>query len=132
MQFELTAIVSHGRQRGVHRRAGVDHEQIARREPAREIGEARVLDRIALDVRYEQPDLIALQAARLWRLGGFEIGRKIEVCDHAGCSHGASSACAANRPPLTSSGSWSNSQCQKGTVISGSGRSEMSSSGNAS
>src|SRR5258705_7016281 len=110
MQFELTAIVSHGRQRGVHRRAGVDHEQIASRKPPGEIGKTRVLDRIALDVRYEQPDLIARQAASLWRLRGFEIGRKIEVRDHARCSHGASSACAANRPPLTSAGAWPNSQ----------------------
>src|SRR5687768_5938178 len=133
MQLEVTAVTGGRRKRCVHRCARVDDEQIAGREPARQIGEARVLYRITLEIRYEQPYLVAPQTARFRRLTCFEIGWQLEIGDHhAGCSHRASSACASKRSPLTSDGVWSNSQCQNVLVTSGSGRSEMSSCGNAS
>ena len=101
---ERIAVFRRRRHCGVQCAAGVDDEQVAGREPARQIAEARVLDRIVLDIRHQQPDLVAPETARLRRFGGFESGRQLEVRDYTCCSHRASCRCASNRSPLRSDG----------------------------
>src|SRR6185312_8526215 len=132
MDLRWCASLIRRRQRGVQRPARVDDEQIARREPAWQIEEARVLDRVGVDVGDQQPHVVTPEAARFGRLTRLEVRRQLEPGAHTRCSHRASSCCAANRSPLTLAGSWSNSQFQNGAVTEGSGRSEMSAPGNAS
>ena len=119
-------------QRRVHRAAGVDDEQIAWREPSRQVAESRVLDRVAVDARHEQPHLVAaagraLPAVR--RLRAMSAGER-SITPAAAIVHPPAAPRTARRG--SSAGSWSNSQFQNGDVTSGSGRSEMSVAGNAS
>src|SRR4051812_24768651 len=132
MQLEHFAAADGRRERGIQGAARVDDQEIAWGEPPWQVGEAAVIDRIEVDAGDEQAYFVAPEAARLRRFGGLEGRRQLEVRNYTCCSHRASSCCAANRWPRRVSASWSISQFQNGTVISGSGRSEMSSSGNAS
>src|ERR1700704_2822530 len=100
MNLERLSAFGPGRYRRVQGATGIDDEQVACREPARQIGEACVLDRIGLDIRDEQSHLVASEATRLGRFGRFEIGRQFEIRVYTRCSHRASSRWAANRSPL--------------------------------
>src|SRR5437016_4287267 len=104
MNLECPSIFSGCGKRSVQGAARVDNEQIAGRKPARQFPEARVLDRISLDIRNEQPHLVSSEATRLRWLGSFEFRRQVETGGHTRCSHGASSRWATNRSPLTSAG----------------------------
>ena len=81
MNLERLSVFGLRGYRGVQRAAGIDDEQVARRKPARQIGEAGVLDRIGLDIRDEQSHLVAPEATRLRRFGRFEAGRELEIRD---------------------------------------------------
>src|SRR5207237_6372593 len=69
MNLERLSVFGRCRHCGVQGATGIDHEQVACREPSRQISEAGVLDRIGLDIRDEQSHLIAPEATRLRRFG---------------------------------------------------------------
>jgi hypothetical protein len=59
---------------GVQRSTRIDDQEIASRQPAREISESCVLDGIVLEVRHEQPYCVTRESASFRRFAGFERG----------------------------------------------------------
>ena len=118
------------RNRGRDRGRDVDDEQVARVERVAELVEPGVQNPACRPHRDHQPDAVAREAARLGRLAGLERLGEFE----RGRAHPGTSL--AGRAPGPGSGRWAGSPSisasSPGTLSSGSGRSEMSSPGNAS
>ena len=119
MDHERRAVLAQRVDRGRERAGRVHHDQVAFVEELRQVVRVRVHDAEIAAVRNHHPYRVARDPARLGRSGRFPHGRH----------HRATSSLAWKRP-LT--GRSSNRARNAGTTVSGNGRSEMSSPGNAS
>ncbi len=91
MDFERLSISRHRRDRGVQCPARVDDEHIAGGEPAWQIGEPRMVERVGVEIGDEQSYVIPPETTRLRRFSRFERRRQLEVRHDTCCSHRASS-----------------------------------------
>jgi hypothetical protein len=94
MQVERAPVGASRRQRGGQRGRAVDDQKVAGLEHLGQVAERGVGERPAAAARHEQPDLVALEPARLGRLGGLEARRQREGGRRAHAAAPASSRAA--------------------------------------
>src|SRR5437764_13226356 len=123
--------------RRVDPRARVHDQDVAAVQELGNVGEARVMNRLAIGLRDEQPYLVTLETACLWWLLRRQIAGQLEVNQtvHSGDAHTAVSSRIAGPSDAAVYRPFGKSPSSRlisaGTRTSGSGRSLMSSQGNA-